>query len=496
MLQGREEMDYKDLRKFLALLEERGLLKHVKKEVDKDWELACIARWVCQSFEGDQSFGLIFDNVKGFRVPVVTQVFGSREMYALALGTTPDNIYEKWISAYQNPIKPVEVREGPVKEVIKTGDEVNLDEIPVPISTPGKDRGPFFSAPNVITKDPDTGIQNVGCYRLMVMDERRITFSSVRPYQGGGTHYYVKYEPRNEPMPIAIAIGPDPTISLTSVAKLPQDMDEVDVAGALSGHPVEVVQAETVDLKVPAHAEYVIEGVVLPQERVPEGPFGEFAGYMSPEGMRPYLEVKCITHRKDPIFQTYMSQMPPSESNEIRRQPWGAMLYKELVYDARERGIRDVHFPKSGGGLIHGIVQMTPLYPGHSKKVGILALGLLDPSTIKMITIVDEDIDIRDPFSVDWAVSFRVNPEKDIIIIKDCLGLPVDHSSTSVMGSKVIIDATMKHGYPDISLPSREYMEKVLAAWGETGLPDIAVKKRTRLLLEERIPRKFVLRYE
>jgi len=494
-------MGYNDLRKHISLLEERGLLRHVKKEVDKDWELACIARWVCQSFEGDQSFGLIFDNVKGFTVPVVAQVFGSQEMYALALGTTPEKLYEHWASAFQNPIKPVDVTQGPVKEVIKTGNEVNICELPVPISTPGKDRGPYFSAPSVITKDPDTGIQNIGCYRLMVMDEKRITFSSVRPTQGGGSHYYAKYEPRNEPMPIAIVIGPDPTISLTAVARLPQDMDECDVAGALSGHPVEVIQAETVDLKVPAHAEYVIEGVVLPHERVPEGPFGEYAGYVGPEGKRPYIEVKCVTHRRDPLFQTYMDQMPPSEGNEVRKQAWGSMLYRQLVHEARERGIRDVHFTESSGGWAHCIVQMTPLYPGHAKKVGILTLGLLDPTTVKMITIVDEDVDIRDPFAVDWAVSFRVNPEKDITIIKECLGLGGDPATSpkytgSAMASKMIIDATMKYAYPDISLPSREYMEKVLEAWGETGLPNITVKKRTRLLLEERIPRKFVLRYE
>jgi UbiD family decarboxylase len=489
-------VDYRDLRAHLALLEKRRLLRHVKKKVNKDWELACIARWVCQSFEGDESFGLMFDEVEGFRVPVVAQVFGSREMYALAIGTSPDNIYEKWAHAVRNPTKPVEVRRGPVKEIIKTNDHVNLSEIPVPVSTPGKDRAPYFSAASVITKDPDTGIQNVGCYRLMVVDEKRIALNAVRPTQGGGIHYYAKYEPRKEPMPVAIAIGADPSISLASAARIPQDMDEFDVAGGLSGQPVEVVQAETVDLKVPAHAEYVIEGIVPPHERISEGPFGEYKGYMCPEGTRPYIEVKCITHRKGPIFQTYLDQMPPSEGSQIRYQAWGSMLYRQLVYDAKEPGIRDVHFTESSGSWAHCIIQMTPLYPGHSEKVGILALGLLDPTTIKMVTIVDDDVDIRDPFSVDWAVSFRVDPEKDVTIIKNCLGLGNDPATpSSGMGAKLIIDATMKHAYPDISLPSKEYMEDVLSTWKQTGLPDIRVKKRTRLLLEERIPRNFILRY-
>lgn len=488
-------MGYPDLRSFLALLESKELLKHVRKEVDKDWELSCIARWVCQSFEERPGFGLIFDKVKGFDVPVIAQVFGSRDMYALAMGTPPDGICQKWVDAFQNPIKPVEVQRGPVKEVIKTGGRVNVLEIPVPVSTPGKDSAPFFSAASVITKDPDSGIQNCGCYRLMVLGERRIAFSSVRPTQGGGMHYYKKYEPRNLPMPVAVAVGADPAISLTSVARLPYDMDEFGVAGGITGQPVEVVQAETVDLKVPAHAEYVIEGLIPPQERVLEGPFGEYKGYMSPQGKRPYIEIKCITHRKTPIFQTYMDQMPPSEANIMRSQAWGAMLYRQLVHEVKEPGIRDVHFAEHGGGWAHCIVQMTPSYVGHSKKVGSLVLGLLDPTTIKVVTLVDEDIDIRDPFSVNWASTFRVDPEKDVVLVKNCLGLSKDPATSSAMGTKMIIDATMKQSYPEISLPPKEYMEKVLGAWKETGLPDFTVKKRTRLFLQDRAPREFGVKH-
>lgn len=489
-------MSYRDLRTHLAALEKKGLLKRVKKPVDKDWELACIARWVCQSFPDDQAFSLLFEKVSGFSAPVVAQAFGSREMYALALGTTPEGIYGKWAEAYRHPVRPRTVTGGPVKEVIRKGKEANLLEMPIPISTPGKDKAAYFSAASIFTKDPDTGVQNVGCYRLMVIDERRLAFSSVRPSQGGGNHFYAKYEPRDQPMPIAVVVGPDPTVSLTAVAKLPTDMDECEVAGALSGHPIELVPAETVDLLVPAHAEYVIEGVIPPRERTSEGPFGEYAGYIGAGGMKPRMEVKCITHRKDPLFQTYMDQMPPSEGNQVRYQAWGAMLYRQMVHEAREPGIRDVHFTESSGGWAHAIIQMTPRYPGHSKKAGLLALGFLDPTTIKMVTVVDEDVDPRDLFSVDWAVSFRADPEKDIIVVKNCLALAGDPSASSTMAGKVIVDATMKQAYPDISLPPRKMMEEVLAAWKETGLPEFTVKKRTRLLLEERIPRQFVLRYQ
>jgi UbiD family decarboxylase len=487
-------MPYRDLREYISTLEKRGMLKHVSKEVDKDWEITCIARWMFQSLPEEERYGIFFDNVKGYNVPVVTGIAAaSRQMYALALEVTPEKIYERWCEALSHPLKAKIVPSGPVKEVIKKGDEVDLDELPNPVWTPDKDDGAYLSATCVITKDPQTHIQNMGAYRSRVHSKNRLGIA-IRPHQHIGIHYYNNYEPANEPMPIAIAMGVDPTLLLTSVAKMGYGLDEIEVAGGLRGAPIEVVKAEMSDLYVPATAEYVIEGFVPPKVRETEGRFGEYTGFIGRQGVNPVIEVTCITHRKQPIYQGMISQMPPCEGGIAAVEAANAILYKRLVYDISEPGIKDVCFTESGA-VAHALVSMTPLYLGHSMKVGVLTSHLLDANAAKIVTVVDDDIDIRDPYSVDWALSFRVNPARDVVIIDRCLAPQLDPSAgprwgeasenERRLGSKMIIDATMKKDYPSISLPPKKYMERVLKDWDKTGLPEIKVKERTRLLLDK-----------
>lgn len=484
-------MAYRDFRHYLKVLEQKGKLRRVKKEVDKDWELACIARWVFQSLPENERYGLQFENVKGFDVPVVLGALGaSREVYALALETTADKIYEKWCQALSQPIPPRPVEEAPVKEVIKKGKEVNLLEVPVPVFTPGRDDGPYVSSSAVITKDPDTGIQNVGNYRQRIIARDRVGIL-IAPTQHIGMHYFHKYQPRNEPMPIAISIGNDPTVALTAVAKIPYGVDELCVAGGFRGEGIPVVRAETVDLMVPANAEYVIEGYVLPHARDKEGQFGEFTGYMGMECDRTFIQVQCVTHRKKPLYHGFLSQIPPSESSLVRSQAFAANLYKHLVYDLKEPSVKDVHFTEAGGSEMVLIVQVKPMYPGHARKVGLVAANLLASSLGKFVYIVDDDIDIRDPFSVEWAVSFRVDPARDVQILPHSffhiLDPAVGQTETVrgvAPGSKIIIDATMKGTYPQVSLPPKKYMMEVYENWRATGLPPIKMADRTRLLLE------------
>src|SRR3989304_7558250 len=212
-------MGYRDLRNYLEILEEKGKLKRIKKEVDKDWEISSIARCMFQGLPEEERYALLFENIKGFNIPLVTAAFGaSREVYALALGTTPENIYQKWGEAHKKPIPPVKVSTGPVKEVIKKGNDANLYEMPVPIWTPSRDAGPYITAPCVITVDPETGIQNMGTYRMQVKSKNR-TGLLVNAAQHVGIHYFNKWVPLKKPMPIAVAIGVDPAIGLTSVGK-------------------------------------------------------------------------------------------------------------------------------------------------------------------------------------------------------------------------------------------------------------------------------------
>ena len=485
-------MPYRDLRHYLEVLEEKGKLRRVSKEVDKDWELACIARWVFQSLPEHERYGLWFEKVKGFHVPVVLGVLGaSREVYALALETTPDKIYEKWSHALSHLIPPRPAKQVPVKEVVMKGKDVNLFEIPVPVFTPGRDDGAYISCSAVITKDPDTGIQNAGNYRQRVIARDRLGIL-IAPTQHIGMHYFHKYQPRNEPMPVAVSLGNDPTIALTSVAKVPYGVDELHVAGGFRGEPIPVVAAETVDLMVPANSEYIIEGYVMPHERDKEGQFGEFTGYMGIESDRTFIQVECVTHRKTPFYHAFLSQIPPSESSLVRSQAFAANLYKHLVYDLKEPAVKDVHFTEAGGSEMVLIIQVKPMYPGHARRVGLVAANILASSLGKFVYIVDDDIDIRDPFSVEWALSFRVDPVRDIEILRHSffhiLDPAVPHAEnvqTVAPGSKIIVDATMKGRYPEISLPPNRYMMKVYKGWAVTGLPELKMTERTRLMLEK-----------
>lgn len=491
-------MAYKDLQEYLQALENRGKLRHVKKEVDKDKELACIIRWMYQSVPEKDRYGMMFDKIKGYNSAVVTGVFGAnREVYALAIETTPDNIYQKWSNALVNPIKPRKVNSGPVKEVILKGKKVNLTKLPAPVWTPGRDPGPYLSAPLCISKDPDTGIQNVGTYRVQLTTKNKAGIMFF-PSQHMGIHYHNKYETKNEAMSVAVVVGTDPSVGLTSVAKIPYGVDEFDIAGGLRQKPLDIVKCETVDLYVPAYAEYVIEGYIPPFKRMKEGPFGEYTGFMGTEDDRPYIEVTCITHREKPIMQGFTSQLPPSESSMIRGMSYNSNLWKRLVIDLKEPGIKDLFFTESSGSWGHVIIQMKTLYPGHSKKVGILASHLLDATTGKIVTVVDDDVDIRDSFSVDWALAFRVDPARDITILERTAAPNLDPSTMDpafgtdvtpferrLIGSKMIIDATIKTSYPELSLPYKEYMMDVYERWNEFGLPPIQLQKKTALLLDK-----------
>jgi UbiD family decarboxylase len=489
-------MAYRDHREYLEALDARGKLFRITKPVDKSWEIGALIHLEFQALPEEQRRGLLFENVEGYDVPVSLGVIGaSREVVAIAMGCEPDEIYDTWVRAVENPIPPEEIarHKAPVKEVVIKGDAIDLADLPLPVFTPGRDLKDYVTATSTITVDPTTGVHNIGQYRFE-HTEKDMMGSWFAPGSGMGIHYYNHAEAKNEPLPVCIAIGGDPSLILTSMGKFPYGVSEFDIAGGLRGEPVETVRAETCDIQVPAHAEYIIEGYVPPFERVEEGPFGEYTGFMGQRGPRPYMKVTCITHRKNPIFHTMISGMPPMEGATARGQVYGAMLYRAFKYLMKEPGVKDVHFTVGSGSWGHAVVQMKPLYPGHSRKVGLMATSLLEATAPKVVTLVDDDIDPRDALSVEWAQSFRVNPASDITIIDRCAAPNLDPSSGTrgdlpfedrLMGSKMIIDATVKTAYPEISMPTREYMERALQSWHEAGLPPVSLPERARLLLEK-----------
>lgn len=476
---------YRDMRDFLAALEAKGKLRRIQKEVDHTWELACLARWMFQALPEAERFGMVFERVKGFKIPVMTAVLGaSRENYAIALETEPDQINEKWVKALRNPIPPRRVISGPSQQVVYTGDQVDLGKIPIPIWTPGKDAGPYLSCITV-SRDADTGVQNVATYRAMIKDKNHLAVNL--PPGRHGTMGYQSYLKKGQAAPFAWVVAAEPVVHLAAVANVPYGVDEVTVAGGLKEAAIEVVKAKTVDLMVPAHAEFVIECEFRPGDHGLEGPFGEFAGYMGPADDKPVATVTAITHCEDPIYYGYISQMPPSESTTIQSLSNAGLILK-MLHDLGYHTVRDVHIDLTYGGMLaHGIVSMKPQYPGHAKRVG---RTVANETALKRVTIVDEDVDIRDPMHMDWAMNSRMNPVRDIAII-DNIFRRLDPSlqvrnGESEMSSKVIIDATEK-GPAELSLPAKELMMRALDIWRQAGLPTFKVPKRTQLILDHHL---------
>lgn len=476
----RLQAHYQDMRALIQVLEARGKLRRVKKQVDPGWELSCMARWVYQGLPEDRRFALLFEQVKGSTMPVATALIGaSREVYALALGTTPDRIHDIWLHAMRHPIPPQVVASGPVQEVVIPKHEVDLAYLPVPIWTPGKDKRPCITA-CIITRDHDTGTQNIGTYRCQVQAKNLITVNT-RP----GRQAYQNYDSwasKGKPAPVAIAICCEPAVHLATSGALPKGVDEMMVAGGLKGSAIEAVQARTVDLLVPARAEIVVEGELHPTGRMIEDSFGEFAGYMGPDGEpRPYLEVTCITHRRDPIYYGYLSQYPPSESTMIQGQANECVIHRSLVDYFGEATVLDVAIDQTHGGMLgHAVVQMRSTYPGHSKKVGRL---VAETASVKTVTVVDPDIDIRHQQHLDMAFNSRVNPARDIVIISDIYS-HIDPSADNTISSKIVIDATQKGQLPDVSLPPKEFLWKAYESWKEAGLPEFVLPKRVEHVLD------------
>jgi UbiD family decarboxylase len=473
------------LRTLIDVLEQKQRVRRIVKTVDRTWEPGCLVKWMFQALPDAERFGLIFESVKDSEFRLATGLLGSsREAYATALGVEVDEINEKWVDALLHPVDPVTVSRGPSQDFVRRGAEAKLSDLPIPVWTPGKDAAPYITT-LVITRNADTGIQNMGVYRTQVRDDHSVIIN-LNP-AGQGTRNSRTYTDRGRPAPIAWVVGADPAVLLSATAKMPYGVNEVTVAGGLTGAPIELVRAQTVDLMVPAHAEFIIEGEVIPGEIAQEGPFGEFAGYMGAVGPRPIARITAITHRKDAIYYGFSSQMPPSESTLMQSLTNAGVLLKQLRYDIGEPTVTDAFIDLNyGGAMGHIIIAMEPRDPAHSKRTGCLVANM---TALKRITVVDPDIDIRDPDHVDWALNARLDPGKDIVVVEAAQFAHMDPSVRPVgnrpgPASKLVLDATQKLDAGPFSLPSKDYMTRALATWKESGLPNFDLPKRARLRLD------------
>ena len=479
-------MAYRDFRDFIAVSEQAGRLKRIEKTVDRTWEPASLAKWVFQALPDDERFGLMFDRVEGSPFRLVTAALGaSTHTYALRLGVKPEEVNEAWIQGLRNPQTPRPVEDAPCQEVVLMGQEAKLSDLPIPVWTPGKDVGPYITT-ITITRHIDSGVQNMGVYRTMVRDDHSV-ISNLNPGRQGYALAESWLE-QGKPAPIAWVVATEPVIHLATVANMPLGVDEITVAGGLKGEPIDIVKCATSDIMVPANSEFIIEGEILPGEYADEGPFGEFAGYMGPVAPKPVVRITAITHRKDAIYYGYTSQMPPSESTVLQSMTNGPLLLKTLRDDMGEKSVEDVHIDLTFGGLLaHAVIAITPRHPGHAKKIGRL---VADMSPIKRVTVVDADIDIRDPLHVEWCMNAHYNPARDTVIIDDVffpMGMDPSVRMDNKMqdtGSKIVIDATQTIDAGEISLPPKDIMMKALDVWKEIGLPEFEIPKRAASRLE------------
>jgi UbiD family decarboxylase len=456
----------KDLRSYLEALQQAGELSQVNVPVNLDQEIGAI----CLRNLRDGGPGLLFERPGDGNLPLVVDLMASRRRYAIALDVKPEDLATEWNRRTATPLAPIVVERGVCQQNVITGKDIDLSKLPAPIWNE-LDGGPFLTLSCHVTKDPVTRTRNVGLYRNQVHDRQTLGILAA-PY----THLNLqRNKAPNEPFPVALVLGPDPTVVMTAPAPIPFGTDELAIAGALRGKPLELVPCKTIPLEVPATAEIVIEGEIDPHELREEGPFGEFTGhYGGHRAPRAVIHVKAITHRNNPILQASYEGMQPNESGFLTAVPREAEIIRQVALP----GIKKVNVTVPAGGALHAVVAVEKPYEGFGKYVGLAVLGTVAGRYIKQVIIVDADIDPFDPIQVEWAVSTRVQANRDIEILKQLTGIILDPSlpkeeqwSTS-RTSKMIIDATRydAKNFPPVCSPASDAMAKVEKQWERYGI--------------------------
>jgi UbiD family decarboxylase len=479
---------YPDLHDHIAALKKAGLLLTIDRAIDKDAEMHPLVRWqYVGGIEHEERKAFLFTNVtdgrgRQYKFPVVVGALAANPaVYLTGMQCAAEDVQKRWDEATANPIPPQIVEHAACQEVVIEGDALRgdghgLDSIPIPISTPGFDSAPTLTATNVITKDPDSGIQNHGTYRAALKAcDRLVVRMATRSGGAGGYRHYQKHQARGDKeMPCAIVLGAPPCVAYVAPMKLPIDMDEIGVAGGLVGAPINVVKARTVDLLVPAEAEIVIEGYIDTEYLEPEGPFGESHGHIALEEFNMPMRVTAITHRKDAVVASYISQVTPSESSAIKLVSYEPMFLNHLRKTLSLRGVKRVKLHERLTALRRIIILvMEKNTPKTEIWRALQGASSFRADCGKICIAVDEDIDPENSDAIFWALAFRMNPSTDLQVIdyrSPGHGPEREHEAER-MDATLLMDATRKEELPPLALPRREYMERAGKIWDELGLP-------------------------
>lgn len=483
---------YESLRQFISFLEERKQLVRITEPVKADLEITEITDRVTKA--GGPA--LLFENViklDGTRstFPLLINTYGTWKRMAWALGVEdveeiaaelealiktapPSSFLEKLrmlpklakIGSYM----PKSVSSGACQDVVLK--EPDLSILPYLKCWPD-DGGPYITLPICISKDPDTGIRNVGTYRLQVFDKKS-TGMHWQIHKGGSKHFQRAKELKQK-IPVAVCLGGDPVLAYSATAPMPENVDELMLAGFLRKKAVELVKCKTIDLEVPADADFVLEGYVDPNEPlVREGPFGDHTGYYSLADNYPVFHVTAVTHRKDPIYQTIVVGPPPQEDAPLGRATERIFLpLIKLTFPE----IKDMHLPAQTCFHNLAIVSIKKQYPGHAKKIMHSFWGTGQLMFTKCLIVVDEDVDVQNVAEVAWRVSNNIDAKRDIIFAEGPVDA-LDHAAVQfAYGSKMGIDATRKwkeegfeREWPEVAMMSPEVKKRVDEIWKKLGL--------------------------
>jgi 2,5-furandicarboxylate decarboxylase 1 len=421
-------------------------------------ELAAVANRL------DGKTASFFPHPGGHPGSVVSGLVSSRAWMAEALGVPQSGLVRHFQDAAANPLPWREVADGPAQEVVHRTDIDLLKLLPIPTHNE-YDSGPYISAGLTIARDPETGVQNVSIHRCQISGPGRIGILLLPRHTD---HFYRKAEAAGRPLEVALVVSVDPATLLSSQAIVPVGHDELEIAGALRGTPLDVVRCKTNQVRVPAEAEIVIEGRLLPGTREPEGPFGEFPQYYGERADRHVLEVDAVTHRIGPIFHTIVG-------GGLEHLLLGAIPREATILATLQRnfpGVQDVHLALGGVGRYHLYVKLKKTQNGEGKNVLLGAFAA--HYDIKHAVVVDPDVDIHDPAEVEWAISTRFQADRDTVIISHSQGSKLDPSTEDGVGAKMGLDATIPVDAPPmkfkrIGVPGEAEvdLDKVIARDGD-----------------------------
>ncbi len=487
-------MQYRDLRDFLAQLEHRGLLRRISVEVSPRLEMTEI----CDRTLRVGGPALLFERPSGHDIPVLGNLFGTPERVALALGQDsaadlrevgrllaalkepdpPRGLREAWekLPLFRKVLDmaPREIRGAPCQKIVLEGRDVDLGRLPVQTCWPG-DAGPLVTWGLVVTRGPERPRQNMGIYRQQVIGPNRVIMRWLS-HRGGALDFRDWQAARpGEPFPVAVALGADPATILAAVTPIPDTLSEYAFAGLLRGSRTELARCATSELQVPASAEFVLEGHIRPGEEAPEGPFGDHTGYYNEVETFPVFTIERITHREQPIYHSTYTGRPPDEPAVL-----GVALNEVFVPLLQKQfpEIVDFYLPPEGCSYRLAVVTIRKQYPGHAKRVMMGVWSFLRQFMYtKFVIVTDADIDARDWKDVIWAVTTRMDPARDTVILENT---PIDYldfaSPVAGLGGKIGLDATHKlpgetnreWGTP-IAM-SEEVKRRIDALWPELGL--------------------------